>query len=803
MRLAALPAFLLAGGALLPASTSELARNVLAAGLDPDECYRVRELNFFKEDIRFYLTDGYLIFGKPINGARVSAVFTAEVEGGDAEVLLFPPQRSERRSLALFSGSPNLNEHFKSAVLIFTDSSYEALSGRIRAQGEPRKSPDMGLALARSWEPVVRNFSSSFQVRLVSDLATGQRPSEGFFYAALSGRNLGNFDIVYDASAREQIAVGQVAFREGRSFFDFWTSFQARSFRSGAREVSGPEITLSDFRIDATLDPTLRLRALTRVRISPGRNATRALAFNISPKMRVTEVRINGQPAELFQPESLRANLIRGDDNTVFLVVPAAELEAGRSHQIEFQHEGTVVSDAGNRVYYVGARGSWYPNSGLQFARYDLTFRYPRDLNLVATGQVVEEREEGEWRVTRRRTDSTVRLAGFNLGNYERLRLVRGGYTIEVYANQQVEKALEPRPLQLLILTPPGPPPPRGTRQAPGILSVPIVPPRPDPAARLQQVASEIAAGLEFMAGYFGPPPLKTLTVAPIPGAFGQGFPGLIYLSTLSYIDPRERPAGTRNPFHELFFSEILHAHETAHQWWGNTVTSAACQDEWLMEALSNYSALLFLEKRKGTRSLESVLAEYKNRLLAKAEDGRTVESIGPIIWGPRLQTSQAPGAWRTITYDKGSWILHMLRGQMGDQRFLAMLGQLRRRFQYRGITTEEFRKLAAEFLPPDSSDPKLESFFEPWVYSTGIPSLKLNHSVHGKAPAITVRGTVTQSDVDDDFSIYVPIEIQFARAKPARYFVRTSSEPVPFTFTVRQQPTKVLLDPGSALLKR
>ena len=79
---------------------------ILNAGLDPQECYRVRDLVFNKEDIRFYLTDGYLIFGRAVDGQRMSAVFTAEVDGGDGEVIAFPPHRSERLSLASFTGLP-------------------------------------------------------------------------------------------------------------------------------------------------------------------------------------------------------------------------------------------------------------------------------------------------------------------------------------------------------------------------------------------------------------------------------------------------------------------------------------------------------------------------------------------------------------------------------------------------------------------------------------------------------------------------------------------------------------------------
>ena len=782
-------------------STAELARRILNAGLDPEECYRVRELNFAKEDIRIYLTDGYLIFGRPVDGVRMSAVFSAGVEGGDAELLIFPPQRSERLALASYTSSPNLNEHFESAIFTFADESYTKLVQQIREHDPLRRSPEMGLVLAQSWNLAVRNFAASFQIRLVNDFLSPNRPQNGFFYGALAGRRLGNFDVLYDPRSDEQITVGQVASNQDRTFFDIWTLFKARSFRNHTREIPPPEAVLSDFRMDATLEPDLGLKVITRARLAPGSEGKRPLEFYISRQMRVTEARINGEPVEVFQPESLRANLIRGGSNDAFLVVPSQELQPGRSYEVEFRQQGAVVSEAGNGVYYVGARGSWYPSRGMQFARHDLTFRYPKDLGLVATGEIVDDRTEGDWRVTRRRTSSRIRVAGFNLGNYQRESVTRGGYTVEVYANRQVERALEPKVPAVILLPQLSPLTPLSQRRPVDVIRMPVEPLRPNPAARLERLASEITAALEFMSAHFGPPPLKTLTVSPIPGAFGQGFPGLLYLSTITYLNPEERPASVRSESQQTFFSEILSAHETAHQWWGNVVTSAGYQDDWIMEALANYSALLFLEKRKGARALESVLTEYKNHLLAKTEEGRRTDSAGPVIWGARLENSRVPGAWRTIIYEKGSWIMHMLRWRTGDERFLAMLGEMRRRYQYRAITTEQFRLLAAQFLPARSPDPQLEAFFDQWVYGTGIPTLKFNHSVRGKAPSLRISGTVTQSDADEDFSVYVPIEVQFGKGRSVTHWVRTVAGPAPFSLTVRQAPSKILLDPANSVL--
>jgi aminopeptidase N len=200
---------------------------------------------------------------------------------------------------------------------------------------------------------------------------------------------------------------------------------------------------------------------------------------------------------------------------------------------------------------------------------------------------------------------------------------------------------------------------------------------------------------------------------------------------------------------------------------------------------------------------MDTLLESYRTELLSKSESGQTVDSAGPIVLGWRLASSQEPRGWRTITYGKGSWLMHMLRERMGTERFMSMLSALIQRYDGQEITTEQFREVAAQSLPPKSDDPKLESFFEQWVYGTGIPNLKLTYSVKGKAPALRVVGTITQSEVDEDFSTLVPVEIQVARAKAITQWVRTGNTPATFTVALKQAPTKVVLDPRRAVLRR
>lgn len=762
----------------------------------------MRDLQISRDEARFFLNDGLLIFLKPIDGHRIGAVFSSDIEGGDAEFLLIPYGRAERMSLAKFTKSPTLEERFSAAVLLATDGELERLLERLRAGEGGRPAMEEGHLLASRWNSVLRSLSNSFEIRLINDLLAGRTGPSGFFFAAIAGQALGNFDFIFDPRSRNQITLGQLTSRDGRAYYDLWTYFASRSFRSGQRNVPPRDLAMESYKIDTEVRPDLRVEVVTRMKASVPATAA-SLVFELSPRMDVTSAEVNGVAAEVFRRDSIRANLLRGDQNEALLVVPSQPLEPGRSHEIVVKHEGNVIGDAGNRVFSVAARINWYPQHGIQFSPYDLTFTVPKQFTLVATGDLVEDRIEGDRRWIHRQSKTPIRFAGFNLGDYARTSVTRAGYRVDVYANKQLETSLTP---SAAIAVPP--PPMQGPRRRLDPMAVPPAPMPPNPAAAIESMAGEIAAELEMMAQRFGPPPLKTLSVSPIPGYFGQGFPGLLYLSTLSYLNVRPRFGDSLEA--RAFYRELLHAHETAHQWWGNSVASAGYEDDWVQEAIANYMALVVLEKHRGTKAMESVLAEYRERLMQKTPDGEPVEALGPVTFGLRLQTSQAPSAWRTIIYDKGAWIVHMLRRRMGEELFWAMLAEGARRYRGSVFTTAQFRDLAAEFVAKQpvkesyrAADPKLEAFFETWTQGTGIPTIKLRSVTTGVAPKISLTLTISQTDVTEDFSDVVPVEIQLGRGKSITRWIRTSSEPVSVSIPLTAAPLKVSLDPQGAMLKR
>ncbi len=193
----------------------------------------------------------------------------------------------------------------------------------------------------------------------------------------------------------------------------------------------------------------------------------------------------------------------------------------------------------------------------------------------------------------------------------------------------------------------------------------------------------------------FGPSPIRNLAVTPIPGGFGQGFPGLVYLSTLAYLNPGQLPPRLRERSEETFYSELLETHEVAHQWWGNLVVPASYHDDWLIESLANYSALLLLEQGKASKpwipcskTIERIFSQRPKRTHTRI---RRPDHMG---LPPGIVARAQRLAHRHLR--KGHLDHSHAAPPLGDEKFLALLREVSS--HHHSISTDEFRELASRY---------------------------------------------------------------------------------------------------------
>jgi hypothetical protein len=752
-------------------------------------------------DVELSFEQGKLAFLQAFEGRVTGAVFS-----GRGHVLAAPRDIVEKQQMAHFLGAPLLDEDFTSACLRFTDDSGAALLRQLRGA---ELSPHADSALAARWDTLLATINPRQSLRVLLDSLT-QNP-QPYFFGAIDGVTSGPFDVILDPLRRESLLLGQPKTNAGRTFYDVWASYRM----PGTAPLSVSFHALR-YTIDTSILPDNSLEAKTEVRFRAEAGGERMLPLQLSHMLNVQEVSDErGESLTFFQNEgmTLRERSTRGND-LLCVVLPSAP-PRGAVFTLRFRYRGNVIEDAGNGVLYVGARESWYPHFGdaADFSDYELTMRWPRRLRLVATGSKLDERDDGDFRVGHWRTEKPASVAGFNLGDYAFASLAAGTHSVDVYANRMLEQALNNR-LGAPAFDVPRMPSPLGPegQKAPNMMRV--LPPTPSPADALKQLGREIDSSIHFYENYSGPFPFRKLGVSQIPGTFGQGWPGLLYISTFSFLPPAAQQRAGLTESGQEHFTELVPFHEVAHQWWGNVVGWSSYRDQWIDEAIANYLALLFADSQKSANhSLRAWLARYRQRLVEKLPGAeQPAAEIGALDLGSRLTSSKSPEGFEQVIYGKGSWVIHMLREMLRqpgakdpDAHFVALLRALANKYAYRALSSADLQREIEAVMTPSmdlEGGRSMEWFFEDWVRGTGVPHYRVEFTVRHSEKGFVVRGKLSQAGVPRSFIAPVPLYANIGSGQPALLGVVITGGPeTSFHFTSQTEPHKILIDPRMTLL--
>lgn len=755
-----------------------------------------RRLELRRPDLQITFEEGKLAFFSAFEGQVTGMVFS-----GRGHVLATPRDALEKQQIARFLGAPMLDEEFYSGYFRFTDGAGEELLHQLQtAEYVPQRDEAFGTR----WESYLARLNPSHALRILEEKVSAN--PKHYFQARLDGLVSGPFDVAFDQSRDEPLLLGQTRKNGNSTFYDVWASYRPTVYAIPAIYHA------LHYDIAATIGVDNSLEGETTVRLRSETDGERVVIFQLSRALKVESVaNSDDAPLIFFQNEGMTAQQ-RDAEGSDFLYVFLAETsKRGREISLHFKYRGNVIEDAGNGVLYVAAREEWYPRFGdtSQFAGYDLNMRWPKKLRMVATGVAIEEHEEGEFRAGHWRSDKPLPIAGFNLGDYASASVTAATNSVDVYANRQLETALSRR----LATTVEGPALDNFGRLSPNA-QIEIIRQTPSPADELKNLGREIETAILFYEKFSGPFPYRRLSVSQIPGTFGQGWPGLLYLSTLSFLSPAEQErAGIAASVQERF-TEIIPYHEVAHQWWGNVVGWKSYRDQWIDEAIANYLALLFAESQKKTdHTLRVWLERFRKQLVDKyPEADIAAADIGPLSAGSRLNSSKSPYGYETVIYAKGAWVIHMLREMLRqpgmtnpDARFNALLKTISEKYAYRAFTTEEFQR-EVEAVMTSRMDLEgghsMEWFFEQWVKGTGVPHYQVEFTAHRATTGYQIQGKLLQSGVPRSFIASVPLYATGGAGKNVFLGNIIASGPeTAFHFNVQAPPHRILIDPQMTLL--
>ncbi len=223
--------------------------------------------------------------------------------------------------------------------------------------------------------------------------------------------------------------------------------------------------------------------------------------------------------------------------------------------------------------------------------------------------------------------------------------------------------------------------------------------------------------------------------------------------------------------------------HEIAHQWFGNAVTESDWNDVWLSEGFATYFTLLFIEHAYGRDEFVQGLRDSRRTVLdsyAKQPDYRVVHE----------ELSDMTQVTTGMTYQKGSWVLHMLRQRIGDDRFWAGIREYYARYQDSNASTTDFRLVMER-----ASGSDLTAFFQQWLYRGGVP--RVEGTWRWDAATRQVAVELTQTQAGEPFQLPVEIGITDASGKLRVERAELSTRSARFTFSAEQEPAGLTIDPN------
>ena len=252
-------------------------------------------------------------------------------------------------------------------------------------------------------------------------------------------------------------------------------------------------------------------------------------------------------------------------------------------------------------------------------------------------------------------------------------------------------------------------------------------------------------------------------------------------------------------------------------------------RDEWIVEALANYCALMMLEKEH-PGDMKTALDYYRGELLRETKNG-IIDEAGPVTLGRRLASSRFPDAYERVLYGRGTWLIHMLRTMLreaggstreranparsgspseekNDALFFAALKGLLAASPSHKISTLDLQRAFEQVMPAPlnyEGRKSLDWFFDSWINGDSIPRFSLQGVRMTPAGAkLKIIGTLLQDHAAQDMVTAIPLYAVDAIGN-SRFlsFVFADDAKTEFTVTAPAGTKEIVLDPEETVLRR
>ncbi len=230
---------------------------------------------------------------------------------------------------------------------------------------------------------------------------------------------------------------------------------------------------------------------------------------------------------------------------------------------------------------------------------------------------------------------------------------------------------------------------------------------------------------------------------------------------------------------------ESLLTHEIAHQWFGDNVTEKDWPHLWLSEGFATYMTDLYLEKKYGEDSLKNLLRTQRRQVVGYAVTHKT----------PVVDTTESRHLMKLLndnSYQKGAWVLHMLRRKLGDSLFWKGIRTYYKTYAGKNANTNDLEKIFEKV-----SGQNLQTFFKQWLFTPGQPVLKVDWKYNSSKKVVSLQIEQQQTNL-----FQFPLQVGFTNGE--KTFFKTidiKDKTIEKIIAISFKPENIEVDPNVNLL--
>jgi aminopeptidase N len=262
--------------------------------------------------------------------------------------------------------------------------------------------------------------------------------------------------------------------------------------------------------------------------------------------------------------------------------------------------------------------------------------------------------------------------------------------------------------------------------------------------------------------------------------------------SKLANVQSRTRFGGMENAGNIFYFEKSVNgnqdhkdliAHEIAHQWFGNSISEIDWSHIWLSEGFATYFTDLYILKTQDTATFKERMQKERTNVLNFYKTQQT-----PII---DAKTTDYMSLLNPNSYQKGAWVLHMLRLKIGDENFWKGIRTYYNKYKLSNASTSNFKNIMAEV-----SKQNLDTFFWQWLEKSGHPIIKTNWLYSNNKLRLLVNQT-------QDFTFQFPLDIELIYNDGTSEIktINITDKMAPYEIITNGEVTDIKLDPNTSLL--